>query len=91
MRKVRSQFAATNYTSLLHGSFETLVARGGDFTFDLARKLCRRLKAHGFSGGMVEDQLERMRERDQEIKSLNASLNESLIWGRGFNRKGKRR
>ncbi|EXJ66221.1 uncharacterized protein A1O5_10837 [Cladophialophora psammophila CBS 110553] len=43
MRKLLSQFAAANYTSLLHGSFEALFARGGDFTLDLARKLSRRL------------------------------------------------
>jgi hypothetical protein len=99
MRKLLSQFAAANYTSLLHGSFEALITRGGDFTLDLARKLSRRLLAHGVSADLVEDELEgriqnlelQVQERDQEIKTLNASLNDTSIWGRGLNRKGRRR
>ncbi len=54
MRKLLSQFAAANYTALFHGSFEALVTRGGSFTLDLARKLSRRLLAHGVSAGLVE-------------------------------------
>ncbi|EXJ81523.1 hypothetical protein A1O1_07587 [Capronia coronata CBS 617.96] len=98
MRKLLSQFAAANYTSLLHGSFETLFGRGGEFTLDLARKLSRRLLAHGVSGRLVEDELEqriqtlevRVQERDETIKSLNVSLNDLREWGRGFNRRGSR-
>lgn len=59
MRKLLSHFTATHYTSLLHGSFKALFLRGGDFTLDLARKLSRRLLAHGVSGELAEDELER--------------------------------
>ncbi|OAG43198.1 hypothetical protein AYO21_02484 [Fonsecaea monophora] len=99
MRKLLSQFAAMNYTSLLHGSFEALIARGGDFALDLARKLSRRLLAHGVSDELVQDELEdriqnleaQLQERDREIRKLNESLNEVLVWGRGISKKGKRR
>ncbi|OAP59079.1 hypothetical protein AYL99_06377 [Fonsecaea erecta] len=99
MRKLFSQFAAANYTSLMHGSFEVLFTGGGDFALDLARKLSRRLLAHGVSAGLVEDELEgriqnlelQVQERDQEIKTLNEDLNEALRWGRGLNKKGRRR
>ncbi|KIW64166.1 hypothetical protein PV04_09119 [Phialophora macrospora] len=99
MRKLLCQYAAMNYTSLLHGSFEALVTRGGDFTLDLARKLSRRLLAHGVSAELVEDELagriqsleHQVQERDREIKSLNASLNDTSTWGRGLTKKGRRR
>ncbi|KIV84208.1 hypothetical protein PV11_06175, partial [Exophiala sideris] len=38
-RELFSQFAAVNLTDLLHGSFDALVARCGDFALDLTRKL----------------------------------------------------
>lgn len=49
MRKLVSQFVAFHFTSLLHGSFEELLGRGGDFGLDLARKLRQRLVAHEVS------------------------------------------
>ncbi|KAK5215065.1 hypothetical protein LTR72_011851, partial [Exophiala xenobiotica] len=99
MRKLFSQFAAANYTSLLHGSFEALITRGGDFALDLARKLSRRLLAHGVSAALVDDEREgriqnlehEVQERDREIKALSASLEDTWKWGRGLNKKGKRR
>lgn len=83
MRKLLSQFAAINYTSILHGSFEALVGRGGDFGLDLARKLSRRLLVHGVSGESAEDEFDHrirnveleVQQRDREIESLNAQLN----------------
>ena len=39
MRKLFSQFAAANYTSLLHDSFETLITRGGDFALGSGTKI----------------------------------------------------
>lgn len=91
MRKLLFQFAAANYTSILHGSFEALVVRGGDFGLDLARKLSRRLLAHGVSGELAEDEFDhriqnleqQLQEKDKEIKSLNTSLSDSFIWGHG--------
>lgn len=99
MRKLLCQYAAANYTSLLHGSFEALITRGGDFALDLARKLSRRLLAHGASAESVEDELAdriqslelQVQERDQEIKSLNESLNDTSTWGRGLSKKRRRR
>lgn len=99
MRKLLSQFAAINYTSILHGSFEALVGRGGDFGLDLARKLSRRLLAHGVSGESAEDKFDdriwnvelQVQQRDREIESLNAQLKDSFVWGRGINKKGRRR
>lgn len=99
MRKLLCQYAAANYTSLLHGSFEVFITGGGDFTRDLARKLSRRLLAHGMSADMVEDDLTgqiqdlelQVQERDQEIKSLKTSLDETMIWGRGLSKRGRRR
>lgn len=96
MRKLLSQFAAAKYTSLSHGSFEALIIRGGDFALDLARKLSRRLLAHGV---LAEDELEariqdlelQMQDRDREIKNLRASLIDTSVWGRGLNKKGRRR
>lgn len=95
MRKLLSLFAATNYTSLLHGNFEALVAHGGDFTLDLARELSRRLLEHGVSAKLVKDELEdhihnlerQVQERDQEIKSLNPWPNATSTWVRS--KKGK--
>lgn len=57
MRKLFSQFAAENYTSLLHGSFEALITRGGDFALDLARKLSRRFLAREVSAAFAKDEL----------------------------------
>lgn len=99
MGKLLCQFAATNYTSILHGRFEALIVRGGDFGLDIARKLSRRLLAHGASGEIAEDECDhrietleqQLRERDMEIKSLNASLHDSFAWGRGITKKGRRR
>ncbi|KAH0834571.1 hypothetical protein FOPE_03683 [Fonsecaea pedrosoi] len=98
MRKLLSQFAAINYTSLMHGSFEALITRGGDFALDLARKLSRRLLARD-SDALVQDELEdrirnleaRLQERDREIQKLNGSLNDASDWDWGISKKGKRR
>lgn len=76
MRKPLSHFAAVNYTSLMHGSFEALFAASGDFTLDLARKLSRRLSAHRVSAGLAEDNLEcrildlelQLQEREETIR-----------------------
>ncbi|KIW81841.1 hypothetical protein Z517_04867 [Fonsecaea pedrosoi CBS 271.37] len=98
MRKLLSQFAAINYTSLMHGSFEALITRGGDFALDLARKLSRRLLARD-SDALVQDELEdrirnleaQLQERDREIQKLNGSLNNASDWDWGISKKGKRR
>lgn len=47
MQNLLSQSAKIYYTSLLHGRFEKLSCRGGEITRDVARKLSRRLSAHG--------------------------------------------
>jgi uncharacterized coiled-coil protein SlyX len=83
----------------LDGDFEELFGRGGEFTLSLARKLSRRLSTHGVATGTGEDDLEhriqnlelRIQERDESIRSLNARLDDSWVWGRGITRKGKRR
>ena len=80
-RKPLSQSAATNFISLLHGSFEALFARGGDFALDLARKLSRRLLAHGVSGEwqktnwkVIYKTLElQVQDRDEKFKWLTLS------------------
>lgn len=51
------------------------------------------------AGELTEDEFDRriqdfelqVQERDREIKSLNASLNDSFVWDRGINKKGRRR
>ena len=83
MRKLLSQFAAINYTSLLHGSFRALYVRGGDFTLDLGKKLLRRLSAHGVAAELSEEESDRhirklrleIQERDESIRSLNTRRN----------------
>lgn len=90
-RKLFSQFAAVSFTSWLHGSFEALVGRGGDFGLDLARKLSRRLLAHRASGELADDESDRriqdlerlVQERDREIRSFDGSLNDWSSWQRG--------
>ena len=58
MRKLLSQFAAINYTTLSHDKFEVLFTHGGDFALDLARKLSRRFSAHGVSAELEEEEHE---------------------------------
>ena len=99
MQKRLSQFAAISYTSFLCGKFEELCCRGGEFTRDVAKKISRRLSAHGTAAETVEDEMAtrikaletRIQERDDSIKSLTASLNDSLAWGRGLSQKGSRK
>ena len=99
MRKLLAQFAAINYTLLLAGKFEELLSRGGEFALALARKLSRRLSAHGVAAEMKSDDLDQriqnleyqIRERDESIRSLNQQLSDASVWGRGINRKGGRR
>jgi hypothetical protein len=99
MLKLLSQFAAINYTFLLHGSFAELVGQGGDFTLSLARKLSRRLAAHGATAELEGDALERriealesqVREKDETIRTLNGDINDAWSWAGGLNRKGGKR
>jgi hypothetical protein len=99
MQKILSQFAAIYYPALLHGKFEELFSRGGEFTRDVARKLSRRLSAHGVAAEIEDDEVgcriegleTQIQERDDSIRSLIASLNDATVWGRGINRKGNRR
>lgn len=70
MRKLLSQFAAVNYTLHLHGSFEKLIACGGDFTLDLGQKL-----AQGNTIKMEEDELysliEELRKPATGVRRIN--------------------
>ena len=99
MQKLLSQFAAIHYPALLHGNFEELFSRGGDFTRDVARKLSRRLAAHGVAAETEDDKVgcriegleNQVEERDASIRSLTASLNDATAWGRGMYRKGNRK
>ena len=78
--KLLSQFAAIKFTFLLHGSFAELVGQGGDFTLSLARKLSRRLAAHGteVEGDALERRIEaletQVREKDETIRTLNGDI-----------------
>ena len=47
-----------NYTSLMAGKFEELFTKGGDFTLSLARKLSRRIAAHGVAAELEGDDVE---------------------------------
>jgi hypothetical protein len=99
MQKILSQFATIHYTALLHGKFEELFVRGGEFTRDVARKLSRRISAHGVAAEIEDDEMgcrienleNQIRERDVSIRSLSVSLNDTTAWGRGINRKGNKR
>ena len=58
MGKLLSQYAVINYTSLLAGKFEEVLGRGGEFALALARKLSRRLSAHGAAAEMKSDDVD---------------------------------
>jgi hypothetical protein len=91
MRKVLSQFGAMNYTSLLTGKFEELLSQGGDFALSLGRKLSQRLAAHGVAAELEGDDLKQrmqtlksqLQERDESIRSLKNSLNDTFECGPG--------
>lgn len=95
LRKVVSQFATINYTSLLHDDFEDLICQGGDFTRDVSRKLLRRLGSHRRAAEFDEQasveslhQLQlRLSEKDDKIRGLEGQLREANAWGRGLGRK----
>ena len=99
LRKLVSQFATINYTSLLHDDFEDLVCRGGDFTRDVARKLLRRLTSHHRASEIDEEasdeslhQLQlRLSQKEDEVKRLEEEVSDANAWGRGLGRKKGRR
>lgn len=97
MRKLVSQFVAFHFTSLLHGSFEELVGRGGDFGLDLARKLRQRLVAHEVSGVLAKDKFDPHTPpaaspagEDLDGPAPSAELNNNDAWAR-FGRAGKKK
>lgn len=70
MRKILSQFIATNYTSLFHDSFEKIMTRGGDFTLDLGRKLSRHISAHINATRLKEEKLHnRIEKLESELRN----------------------
>lgn len=99
LRKVVSQFATINYTSLLHDELEDLICQGGDFTRDVSRKLLRRLGSHRHAMEFDEQasiealhQLQsRLSENDAKIKELEEELLEASDWSRGLGARGRRR
>ncbi|MCJ1474756.1 hypothetical protein MMC13_003416 [Lambiella insularis] len=99
LRKLISQFATINYTSLLRDDFEDLLSRGGDFTRDVARKLLRRLTSHRHVSeidGEASDESRhllqlQLTQKEDEVKRLEEELHDANAWGRGFGRKKGRR
>jgi hypothetical protein len=98
LRKLVSQFAAINYTSLMKGEFEEQICQVDDFAIDLGRRVRRRLLASGESTRALEQEIDDLEtqmhklkvqaeEQTSEIQRLRQEVEE---WRNSGSRKGKR-